>query len=165
MKVQSMFSSTFDWWTEKHLNQIIHVNRTGERLTMWTFLWKQRRPHWFEKVGRLHGRDDRVNHISKCSKLAGKKFKSGRDLVANVIHRKLSKWLKCCHADKYYLHTPESVPKIRHMNYLELSDTNESPNPDQILFTNPSARAGYDTRSIFKRSLTGLNSGFFFLLD
>ena len=26
------------------------------------------------------------------------------------------------------------------------------------IFTNPSARAGYDTRSIFKRSLTGLNS-------
>ena len=31
-----------------------------------------------------------------------------------------------------------------------------------ILFTNPSARAGYDTRSIFKRSLTGLNSDFSF---
>ena len=31
-----------------------------------------------------------------------------------------------------------------------------------ILFTNPSARAGYDTRSIFKRSLTGLNSEFSF---
>ena len=28
----------------------------------------------------------------------------------------------------------------------------------QLIFTNPSARAGYDTRSIFKRSLTGLNS-------
>ena len=27
---------------------------------------------------------------------------------------------------------------------------------------NPSARAGYDTRSIFKRTLTGLNSEFFF---
>ena len=27
-----------------------------------------------------------------------------------------------------------------------------------ILFTNPYARAGNDTRSIFKRSLTGLNS-------
>ena len=26
----------------------------------------------------------------------------------------------------------------------------------------PSARAGYDTRSIFKRSLTGLNSEFYF---
>ena len=31
-----------------------------------------------------------------------------------------------------------------------------------VLFTNPSARAGYDTRSIFKRSLTGFNSEFSF---
>ena len=31
-----------------------------------------------------------------------------------------------------------------------------------ILFTNPSARAGYDTRSIFKRSFAGLNSEFSF---
>ena len=31
-----------------------------------------------------------------------------------------------------------------------------------ILFTNHSAQTGYDTRSIFKRSLTGLNSEFFF---
>ena len=30
------------------------------------------------------------------------------------------------------------------------------------IFTNPSARAGYDTRSIFKRSLTGLYSEFSF---
>ena len=30
------------------------------------------------------------------------------------------------------------------------------------IFTNPSARAEYDTRSVFKRSLTGLNSEFFF---
>ena len=32
----------------------------------------------------------------------------------------------------------------------------------KVLFTNPSVRAGYDTRSIFKRSLTGLNSEFSF---
>ena len=32
----------------------------------------------------------------------------------------------------------------------------------KILFTNPSTRAGYDTRSIFKQSLTGLNSEFSF---
>ena len=32
----------------------------------------------------------------------------------------------------------------------------------KVLFTNPSARAGYDTRSIFKRNLTGLNSEFSF---
>ena len=31
-----------------------------------------------------------------------------------------------------------------------------------FIFTNPSARAGYDIRSIFKRSLTGLNSEFSF---
>ena len=31
-----------------------------------------------------------------------------------------------------------------------------------VLFTNPYARAGYNTRSIFKRSLTGLNSEFSF---
>ena len=31
-----------------------------------------------------------------------------------------------------------------------------------FLFTNPSARVGYDTRSIFKRSLAGLNSEFSF---
>ena len=31
-----------------------------------------------------------------------------------------------------------------------------------VLFTNPSARAGYDTRSVFKRSLIGLNSEFSF---
>ena len=30
------------------------------------------------------------------------------------------------------------------------------------IFTNPSARAGYDTRSVFKRSLTGLNSEYSF---
>ena len=30
------------------------------------------------------------------------------------------------------------------------------------IFTNPSARAGYDTRSSFKRSLAGLNSEFSF---
>ena len=34
-----------------------------------------------------------------------------------------------------------------------------------ILFTNPSARAGYDTRSIFKQSLTGLNSEFSFSFE
>ena len=33
---------------------------------------------------------------------------------------------------------------------------------ESYIFTNPSAWAGYDTRSIFKRSLTGLNSEFSF---
>ena len=37
--------------------------------------------------------------------------------------------------------------------------------PYLIIFTNPSAHAGYDTRSIFKRSLTGFEFRVFFLLD
>ena len=36
------------------------------------------------------------------------------------------------------------------------------PNDSIILFTNPSAQAGYDTRPVFKRSLTGFNSEFSF---
>ena len=35
----------------------------------------------------------------------------------------------------------------------------------EVLFTNPSARAGYDTESIFKRSLTGFEFRVFLLLD
>ena len=35
----------------------------------------------------------------------------------------------------------------------------------KVLFTNPSARAGYDTRLIFKRSLTGFEFRVFLLLD
>ena len=35
-------------------------------------------------------------------------------------------------------------------------------NGEWYYLPNPSARAGYDTRSIFKRSLTGLNSEFSF---
>ena len=38
-------------------------------------------------------------------------------------------------------------------------------NLGKVLFTNPSARAGYDTRSIFKRSLTGFEFRVFLLLD
>ena len=41
-------------------------------------------------------------------------------------------------------------------------DNNSNSRLCLILFTNPSAPAGYDTRSIFKRSLTGLNSEFSF---
>ena len=40
--------------------------------------------------------------------------------------------------------------------------TNSSSITPRTIFTNTSARAGYDTRSIFKRSLTGLNSEFSF---
>ena len=44
----------------------------------------------------------------------------------------------------------------------DLNPIENSWNTLKVLFTNPSARAGYDTRSIFKRSLTGFNSEFSF---
>ena len=44
----------------------------------------------------------------------------------------------------------------------ELASTEMMSSFPSILFTNPSARAGYDTKSIFKWSLTGLNSEFSF---
>ena len=44
----------------------------------------------------------------------------------------------------------------------KLSSTGIDEMVEKVLFTNPSARAGFDTRSIFKWSLTGLNSEFSF---
>ena len=45
------------------------------------------------------------------------------------------------------------------------NSTNSTASMHIIYLPNPSAWAGDDTRSIFKRSLTGLNSEFFLLLD
>ena len=52
--------------------------------------------------------------------------------------------------------------KVNTNVYLDVLKSVVIPWCNQVLFTNPSARAGYDTRSIFKRSLTGLNSEFSF---
>ncbi len=51
-------------------------------------------------------------------------------------------------------------PKLTGCRYEAIEEIKEA--VTKVLFTNPSARAGYDTRSIFKQSLTGLNSEFSF---
>ena len=48
------------------------------------------------------------------------------------------------------------------VNRLQILDKSVSISQSVNPITNPSAQAGYDTRSIFKRSLTGLNSKFSF---
>ena len=48
---------------------------------------------------------------------------------------------------------------------MSLLNINTDLHVQMVLFTNPSARAGYDTRSIFKRSLTGFEFRVFLLLD
>ena len=57
----------------------------------------------------------------------------------------------------------KSLTEVKIQREISLGDV-LSPLLFVILFTNPFARAGYDTTSIFKRSLTGLNSEFSFSL-
>ena len=64
-------------------------------------------------------------------------------------------------------HMPTDGLKIIHLalinlTYIYTGNTLTQLNHCVIIFTNPFARAGYDTRSIFKWSLTGLNSEFSF---
>ena len=49
-----------------------------------------------------------------------------------------------------------------HPSFQAFGDRFKFANYNWYYLPNPSARAGYDTRSIFKRSLTGLNSEFSF---
>ena len=60
----------------------------------------------------------------------------------------------------------EHVPTLKIISmheYKKLKTTFKKVKKDKLPYLpTPSARAGYDTRSIFKRSLTGLNSKFSF---
>ena len=57
----------------------------------------------------------------------------------------------------FYLPTPDVFPQWDPSTATPMKDVCESQERVSYL-PNPSTRAGYDTRSIFKRSLTGLNS-------
>ena len=60
--------------------------------------------------------------------------------------------------------SPRNTTNFKHHSICKLDNIFKNNNAEYmfILFTNNSARVGYDTRSIFKRSLTGLNSDFSF---
>ena len=54
--------------------------------------------------------DETVNYIiSECSKLVQKEYKTRRDWVGKVIHWELCKKFTFEHANKWYMHKPESV--------------------------------------------------------
>ena len=63
------------------------------------------------------------------------------DLALNNLQRLI------CHKTQQTIKTTHVINAVKILKYI---------------FTNPSARAGYDTKSIFKQSLTGLNSEFSF---
>ena len=67
-----------------------------------------------------------------------------------------------CQRQKTYSEIISISPKYIDLREWILGQEKITDRINIILFTNPSARAGYDTRSIFKRSLTGLNSEFSF---
>ena len=55
-------------------------------------------------------RDETINHIiSECSKLAQKEYKTKHNWLGKGIHWELCKKLKFDHANKWYMHNPESV--------------------------------------------------------
>ena len=55
-------------------------------------------------------RDETINHIiSKCSKLAQKKYKARHDWMGKVIHWEMRKKLKFDHANKWYMHNRAPV--------------------------------------------------------
>ena len=88
----------------------------------------------------------------------GRPYIFQQDLAPSRKAQTMQEWM----VDNLYDHiisniwTPSS-PDLNTQDYYMWSIVEK-----EVLFTNPSARAGYDTRSIFKRSLTGLNSEFSF---
>ena len=70
---------------------------------------------WIDKTQqnskcRLCGdRDETINHISECSKLAEKEYKTRHDKVGKVIHWEVCKKLKFDHTNKWYMHNPAPV--------------------------------------------------------
>ena len=54
-------------------------------------------------------RDETINHMSECSKLAQKEYKAKHDWVGKVIHWDMCKKFKFDHANKWYVHNPAPV--------------------------------------------------------
>ena len=65
------------------------------------------------------GRDETINHIiSECSKLTQKECKTKQILVRKLIHWEFCKRLKFDHTNKWHIHKPESILKMRRIKIL-----------------------------------------------
>ena len=54
-------------------------------------------------------RDETINHISECSKLAQKEYKTSHDWVGKVIHWEMCKKFEFDHTNEWYMHNPAPV--------------------------------------------------------
>ena len=86
-----------------------------------------------------------LNYVSRCTHRLS--------IILGTEEGQRVKWLKCC---EYHNQDEYSSLQSVENNIRNVSST------CWYYLPNPSTRAGYDTRSIFKRSLTGLNSEFSF---
>ena len=130
-----------------HVKVNIEAKRDESEAWAWEEKWpksvsknRKERTHWQMKIGRrqvnaLIGTGAFVSFIRTRWKYHSSEY------LLELLIIKLSGQSQISHLKKIRL----SVPSFS-LSYLP----------------NPSARAGYDTRSVFKRSLTGLNSEFSF---
>ena len=54
-------------------------------------------------------RDETINYISECSKLAQKEYKTRHDWVGKVINWEMCKKFKFDHTNKWYIHNQSPV--------------------------------------------------------
>ena len=54
-------------------------------------------------------RDETINQISECNKLAQKEYKTWHDWVGKVIHWEMCKKFKFDHTNKWYMQNPAPV--------------------------------------------------------
>ena len=93
------------------------VTQTPVKDHQLTLVWTQQK----SKCWLCSERDETINHIiSKCSKLAQKKYKTRHDWVGKVIHWEMCKKSKFDHANKW--HMPNQAPLLENYTHKLLWD-------------------------------------------
>ena len=151
--VQHIWLADLSKSSRRKLNDLWLVSQS-EMFILGGILYKDR----WEKRSDIHTKDNRIRkEISPRIKASPAKATLSEKF--NKILHKPNTSIVC-----FSNTTKATISLYIHILYILLLHHCVSVNDRWLLtiFTNPSARAGYDTRSIFKRSLTGLNSEFSF---
>ena len=107
------------------------------------------KPYFDYKGGNIVGLSDNSNEVATSAfafKLSSV-FSQDKDIVYVMSTKRLK-------AENLFDIVKRIIIGLEEIDFQVLSIITDN---NVIVFTNHSARAGYDTRSIFKRSLTGLN--------
>ena len=63
-------------------------------------------------------RDETTNHITECSKLVEKEYKTRHDYLGKMIHWKLCKKFEFDDTNNWYMHNPELILENETQNSL-----------------------------------------------